>query len=364
MFRKNHPVVLRFHVNPLASAMLRLCSAVSGELVATLEVEEVNGYSVKALKRRVAKEIGVGRFRQRWFEDQQELDDDYTLMSSKDVELVVLNLAAAKDEEVKKLMSFAAENRPAELERLLKQPLPPDAADGAGNTALHVAARAGHVECVDLLLEAGALPDGGPGATTPLYAAVAHGHIEVVQLLLQAAANLEIMMDDGSTALHAAAAGGVLKVLRVLLEAGSDKDRLIADGDLITALHMAAANGHLEVLELLVEARADTTVGRGAADGTALHWAAEMGHVECVELLLKSGMNFEDVTSHGATALHWAAEKGQQQVVELLLEAGADKDKATTLGATAWNLAIEHGHLEVAQLLGEMLGNEHPGRLI
>lgn len=53
-------------------------------------------------------------------------------------------------------------------------------------TALHVAAREGHAECVAVLLDAGALPSPGieAGLPTPLHLAAGRGHVDVVRALL------------------------------------------------------------------------------------------------------------------------------------------------------------------------------------
>ena len=58
---------------------------------------------MKSLKTLVAKQVGVPRFRQRWFgEDHTELKED-ALVSASDVQLAVLDFAEAEDREVQKL---------------------------------------------------------------------------------------------------------------------------------------------------------------------------------------------------------------------------------------------------------------------
>ena len=56
---------------------------------------------VKVLKRHLAKQIGVSRFRQKWFsEDGSEWDDD-AVMSSRDVQLLMSEFPSKTLNEVK-----------------------------------------------------------------------------------------------------------------------------------------------------------------------------------------------------------------------------------------------------------------------
>ena len=140
-----------------------------------------------------------------------------------------------------------------------------------------------------MLLEAGADKDAATmhGVTvTALHIAAREGHLEVVRLLLQAGADKDASNGDGLTALHFAARPGHSEVVRLLLEAGADKDAATTHGVTVTALHIAAQEGHLEVVRLLLEAGAD----KDTADTngwTALHFAAEDGHLEVCDCCVK-----------------------------------------------------------------------------
>jgi glycerophosphodiester phosphodiesterase len=96
--------------------------------------------------------------------------------------------------------------------------------DEQGETALHVAARFGHVECAQVLI------NGSPGqemdvdipektfAWTPLFIACVDGHLPVVELLIQAQADLERFDSSGWTAKEHAALRGHMDIVGRLAE--------------------------------------------------------------------------------------------------------------------------------------------------
>jgi len=127
--------------------------------------------------------------------------------------------------------SAAQNGETDKLRRMLKRNshhLHTDGGDGgSGYTPLHYAARNGHVDCVELLLQEGA----NVNATTSgaLHRAAFMGHQRVCSLLVRAGVRGGIQDSDGDTALHKAAARGHTEVLSLLLksfpEAGPLRNR-------------------------------------------------------------------------------------------------------------------------------------------
>ncbi|XP_014220376.1 osteoclast-stimulating factor 1-like [Trichogramma pretiosum] len=74
--------------------------------------------------------------------------------------------------------------------------------DSAGNTPLYWAARTGHEDCVQLLLELAnpAVNAQNKMGDTPLHVAASHGHTNIVNLLLNANCNPAIKNNAGHTA--------------------------------------------------------------------------------------------------------------------------------------------------------------------
>ncbi|XP_059616523.1 ankyrin repeat domain-containing protein 39 [Phlebotomus argentipes] len=81
--------------------------------------------------------------------------------------------------------------------------------DNSGYTALHYAARAGHLEACRRLLSAGADANCTTnGGVTPLQRAAMMGRLEIVKFLCEKGAVAETRDSDGQNALHRAAQGG------------------------------------------------------------------------------------------------------------------------------------------------------------
>jgi ankyrin repeat protein len=213
-----------------------------------------------------------------------------------------------------------------------------------GNTALILAARkAGNSRTVKLLLASGADPDSRNvfGATALMVAASA-GDIESVRLLLDHGADLNarpnmntdgFIMGGGRTALMWAAFLGNDDMLKFLLERGAKVGEFTPLGG---ALGQAAWGGHVAAARLLLEAGAQVDQRDLIANYTPLHWAASSEHSSpaLVELLLAHGAdanaeggqpvdNFLGVTQ---TPLMLARKRGETPIVQALLEAGAKNE--------------------------------------
>ena len=75
-----------------------------------------------------------------------------------------------------------------------------------GHTPLCIATASNDQEMVEILLDAGADPNKGPGTHRPLLNAAFHGRCVILSSLLSAGANVNYVLDDGSSALHWACA--------------------------------------------------------------------------------------------------------------------------------------------------------------
>ena len=254
-------------------------------------------------------------------------------------------------------------------------------------TALLFAVRAGAMDAVGALLDAGAdVDDTLSDGQSALVVAAANAHWELADYLLDRGADPDLA-GAGWNALHQTVrtrrpnpSGGLagpiptgrvdsIDVVRKLIARGVDVDaRMMANGMKdgqrsrlnrlgATAFFLAAKNTDVEAMRVLVEAGADPFIP--SADGTtplmvaagvAIFIPGEDGGslpgqedevLEAVRMCVDLGTDVNAVNFRRETALHGAAFRGVNRLVEYLVEQGAYLDARTVEGWTP--LAIANG---------------------
>ena len=239
-----------------------------------------------------------------------------------------------------------------------------EAAGEGGNTALHYAAKMGHIGLVELLLKNGAdvnlknkfgmnetaledcvawfsfsvlhspgdfetkvvpiihmLVKGGADVDESLRSAAFSRSVPLVQLLIDLAPPNAVAGKAGHDLLCNAVCGGSVGVATLLLEKGADVNAC-SDCDL-TALHCAAWIGHEKVVETFLRYGADVEAVTWRGE-TPLMYAARRGHTLTAKILLDHGANVEACDDGGGTALHAAVFENKESVIRILLEKGAN----------------------------------------
>ncbi len=291
-----------------------------------------------------------------------------------------------------------------------------------GFTPLMFAAREGCVECLPVLVKAGAnLNQGDPDGLTPMVDAIINGHYDVARFLLEKGADPNLADKTGRAALYAAVDAHTmpasnrpspdesdneitsLNLIKFLVAHGAQintqlktqqpyrtkvdrgADSMLTTGT--TPLIRAAKAGDTVVMALLIEKGADPklTTRNGinaimAAAGLGTKEEDTIGRkktekeaIDSIDLCLNTGVDVNAVDSRGQTALHGAAQKGWDQVVQYLADRGAkvnvkDKKGLTPLDAAmglAGGLGFDNTtgdvHESTAALLRK-LGAESPAK--
>ncbi|KAK8096256.1 NADH:flavin oxidoreductase/NADH oxidase [Apiospora kogelbergensis] len=167
---------------------------------------------------------------------------------------------------------------------------PDTSPEGLSNSNLHLAASLGHLQICKVLVALGheaPTPALNENHQTALMLAAAAGHTEVVHFLSENDPSVVDRQDvRGRDAIMEASLGGHDTAVQILLTyapAGAAATLQAADADGNTALHFASSNGNLLVLGTLLAAGADANK-RNAWDWKAVAYSATVQ----VEVYLKS----------------------------------------------------------------------------
>jgi ankyrin repeat protein len=227
---------------------------------------------------------------------------------------------------------------------------PLDAAGGwHGDSALHAAAGAGHINVAEYLLSKGLQIDArAVDGTTPLSRAASNGFVEMVRFLLDRGANVEARNKYGMTPLMVSISSWREgKVPPLLVERKADIEARDSGGR--SALDIALRSYSDGPTEFLLQAGADVTSKDGEGR-TALH---KVESRRGVERLLSLGVQVDILDNHGMSPLFHAAARTSEEVVNALLAAGASVKLIAKDGSRLVHHAAK-GHTRILETLMDM----------
>ena len=191
----------------------------------------------------------------------------------------------------------------------------------AGESPLHTAARLSKVAEVRRIISLPCNIDAEDAAGwTPLQIASHLGHLQVVQILLEAEAFVgHIERDEGFAALHLAVTARNTECVNALLGARADANQLTSSE--LTPLMLAAEVGSFDVVQQLLHAGAHVDFACQPGRGTPLHAAVQGNSIAVLKLLLESPgarkmLYWRD--ANGSSAGWLAAKKDDLDALSLL----------------------------------------------
>lgn len=218
------------------------------------------------------------------------------------------------------------------------------------------AARAGNLEVVKELIEAGEDINQAVMGCTALHYAAFYNRKDIVEYLISMEAELNVKNSSGFTPLAWAVDRGYADIAWMLLEATADP--AIGDSKGNTPLHKATIAKNLQMVETLLAINTDEDewckVNATTSDGcTAAYFAAFQGSDDILRVLIDFGANINLASSKNISPLHRAVSGNRVETVKFLLEHGANVNHADDAGRTALHLAVAVNNAEIVKLLIE-----------
>jgi uncharacterized protein len=257
--------------------------------------------------------------------------------------------------------------------------------DSGGFTPLLYAARENCIECVKVLLGAGAdinLPD--PDGVSPLLLSIMNANWDISKHLIAAGADVNQWDIFGEAPLFTVlgnrnqAGGGKggaydplnqttgTQIVHLLLERGANPNMQlffrpanlngVTNTRGSTPLIRAVAAADMEMIKLLMEHKADATLSLADQQTTIIAAisgrASETQAIEIVRLMKEAGADINTIAqvnhrydSRGGTALHYAARKRWREMIKTLASYGINMNAKDQDGLTALDYTQGRGYM-------------------
>jgi len=261
------------------------------------------------------------------------------------------------------LCSEAARGNLVNLRNLIRLGADPNGIDVDGRTPMHLAARGGHIDILEYLVNhcRAQVNKKDNFNVTPIKDAKLAGESDAVAWLRDNGA-IDAVDESDAAHLREAASAGQVDQVTALINAGVDINAVDYDGR--SALHISASEGHVAVVAVLLKAGASRTC-QDRFGSMPIHDAQRYKHKE-VEALIRADceVDFDHLVhssgrtsvidhDHGASnrELLAAAQNGDLSDIKRLKTKRANLLGADYDGRTALHIAAKHGHLDIVKYL-------------
>lgn len=239
--------------------------------------------------------------------------------------------------------------------------------DNSGISAVHWAARNGHLEMLKVMLEKGVDPNitedkPAEAGNTPLHEAAIWGHADIIKLLEASGADSSIQNVNNELPAHYAVMkkkfGGDLdtKQRAEMLKELTHLDGARNDGKTpLMLLMLLGINAAQELLPIFLEKGVDINATDNVGN-TALifHAKNHQCYKDTVKELVRAGADINMADNDGNTVLHYVLKYGSQEIARFLIKKGADYNRANNKGETPVQIAVEKGYDTVLELMTDI----------
>ncbi len=213
-------------------------------------------------------------------------------------------------------------------------------------TALHVAAREGKVEILNMFLKDGLIKkvDTPVNRVTPFETAVWHNQEETALLLLKAGAKVPLYLESGEFLLSRIIDFDMSNLLQQCVLKNS---KLKEDAVLKKALWQSVVLKRNKCVKVLLDAKIDVNF-ENIYKTPLLVQAVKKKNYQAVNYLIEMGANINSIDNNNMTVLHYAIQNRSNLFAIWLIDKGINVDAQNKNGQTPLMLAMEKGLNDVA----------------
>ncbi len=257
-----------------------------------------------------------------------------------DKNLLLFKACCANDVEgVKKALQKSIFSRGADVDCVVY------AGNPDRNYPLHIAAKNGNVQVVNLLIEVGARVNVyNNKMENPLQMAAKNGNVKVGQILISHGADVNEHRDTTSEPMFIALENENIDFADLLLQNGVD-----IQSSKQAYLNYAAKYNKPESIKWL--ARGYNINEEDHSHKTVLFEAVENGSLEAARILIDLGANVNALDASRREPLYFAVNNGNTEMVRLLLSKGANSNNVSKGMVTVKEVAVKQRNLEMIELL-------------